>query len=91
MSTPQTSKKDLFIKHGIKKSATDTGSTESQIALFTHRINHITNHLKTHKKDYSSQMGLIRLVGKRKKQLHYLKNKHIDRYRTICTNLSLRK
>ena len=84
-------KNDLFTKYSFKKTAKDTGSPEGQIAWFSHRINHINDHLKTHKKDCSSQLGLIRLVGQRKKLLLYLKNKAINRYRAICTNLSLRK
>lgn len=91
MSTLQTLKENLFKQHSIKKLATDTGSAESQVALFSHRIKHITEHLKVNKKDYSSQLGLIKLVGKRKKQLRYLKNEDISRYRTICNTLSIRK
>ncbi len=91
MSEVQQLKKDLFKQHSIQKTATETGSAESQVALFTHRIKHITAHLKTHRKDYSSQLGLIRLVGKRKKQLRYLKKEDINRYRAICNNLSIRK
>ncbi len=84
-------KQDIFEKQGKQKSKTDTGSPESQIALFTHRINHLTQHLKSNKKDYSSQLGLLRLVGKRRRLLNYLQKKEIDRYRAIIAELKLRK
>lgn len=84
-------KKDIFSKHGFGKTAEDTGSPESQIALFTHRINHLTGHLKSNKKDYSTQQGLLRLVGKRKKLLNYLHGNDIARYRAIVAELELRK
>jgi len=84
-------KQDLFKKHGIGKKETDTGSPESQIALFTHRINHLTSHLKSNKKDFSTQQGLMKLVGKRKKLLNYLQKTNIDRYRSILAELELRK
>lgn len=84
-------KKELFAKHGIKKAAVDTGSPESQIALFTHRINHLTAHLKSNKKDFSTQQGLLKLVGKRKRLLNYLQQTDIDRYRAVLADLDLRK
>ncbi len=84
-------KRDLFSKHGLTKKSDDTGSPESQIALFTHRINHLTQHLKANKKDFSTQQGLMKLVGKRKKLLNYLQKTNIDRYRAILADLSLRK
>ena len=82
-------KKEIFAKHG--KSDADTGSAEGQVALFTHRISHLTEHLKKNKKDYNTQRSLIRLVGKRKALLDYLKNKDINRYRAIIAELGLRK
>jgi small subunit ribosomal protein S15 len=85
------SKKDIFKKHGFNKSEKDTGSPESQVALFTERINHITEHLKENKKDFASQQGLIKLVGKRKRLLSYLMSTNIDRYRAILAELNLRK
>ncbi|NBP70907.1 MAG: 30S ribosomal protein S15 [Cytophagia bacterium] len=85
------SKKDIFKKHGFNKSEKDTGSPESQVALFTERINHITEHLKENKKDFASQQGLVKLVGKRKRLLSYLMNTNIDRYRAILAELNLRK
>ena len=84
-------KQDLFAKHGFGKKKTESGSPESQIALFTHRINHLTAHLKSNKKDFSTQQGLMRLVGKRKKLLNYLQQTDISRYRAILADLELRK
>jgi small subunit ribosomal protein S15 len=84
-------KQDLFSKHGIAKKKTDTGSPESQIALFTHRINHLTEHLKANKKDFSTQQGLLKLVGQRKKLLNYLQRNNIARYRAVLADLDLRK
>jgi small subunit ribosomal protein S15 len=83
-------KQELFSRHGFAKKKTDTGSPESQIALFTHRINHLTSHLKGQRKDFSTQTGLLRLVGKRKKLLSYLENTNIERYRAVKADLELR-
>tara|TARA_B100001989_G_C24537697_1_gene465476 strand:+ start:67 stop:336 length:270 start_codon:yes stop_codon:yes gene_type:complete len=69
----------------------DTGSIEGQIALFTARINHLTGHLESNKKDYNTERSLLKMVGKRKSLLSYLKNKNINRYRAIIKKLSLRK
>lgn len=82
-------KKDIFKKHG----GTDknTGSAESQIALFSHRIDHLTGHLKSNKKDFGTQRALLNLVGKRRSLLDYLKNTDIMRYRAIIKVLDLRK
>lgn len=84
-------KQDLFKNHGSAKQATDTGSAESQIALFTFRINHLTEHLKVNKKDFSTRLGLLKLVGKRRRLLDYLASKDIERYRAIIAELQLRK
>ena len=84
-------KQEIFEKHGIGKSKTDTGSPESQIALFTHRINHLTEHLKVNKKDHSSRLGLLKLVGKRRRLLEYLQTNDIERYRATLADLNLRK
>ncbi|UXE68005.1 MAG: 30S ribosomal protein S15 [Chryseotalea sp. WA131a] len=84
-------KQELFSKHGFSKTKTDTGSPESQIALFTTRINEITEHLKVQKKDFSTQQGLIKLVGQRKRLLSYLQRTNINRYRAILAELDLRK
>ena len=70
---------------------TDTGSPEVQIAILTERINHLTEHLKTHKKDHHSRRGLLMMVGKRKNLLAYLMKKDIGRYRAIIEKLNLRK
>ncbi len=82
-------KQELFAQHG--QSATDTGSAEGQVALFTFRINHLTEHLKQNKKDNSTRRSLIRLVGKRRSLLDYLMRKDIERYRSIIKQLNLRK
>jgi small subunit ribosomal protein S15 len=82
-------KKEIFKQHG--GADTNTGSPESQIALFTHRINHLTQHLKANKKDKGTQRSLILMVGKRRRQLDYLKNNEIERYREIIKKLNLRK
>lgn len=82
-------KKEIFAKHG--KSNTDTGSSEGQIALFSHRIQHLTEHLKSNKKDYSTEYSLVRLVGKRRRLLDYLKATEIERYRAIIKELGIRK
>lgn len=82
-------KSDFFKKHG--KSESDTGSPEGQIALFTFRISHLTGHLKTNKKDLFTRRSLVRLVGKRRKLLDYLKDTDIERYRAIIKELGLRK
>ena len=91
MYLDSTKKQELFTKHGAGKSNKDTGSPESQIALFTHRINYLTEHLKSHKKDFSTQQGLLNLVGQRKKLLGYLQKTNIGRYRSIVADLDLRK
>lgn len=82
-------KAEIFAEFG--KSAQDTGSAEGQIALFTFRINHLSGHLKNNHKDYNTERSLVKLVGKRKRLLDYLKNKDIERYRAIIAKLGLRK
>ena len=82
-------KEEIFAKHG--KSNIDTGSSEGQIALFTHRISHLTEHLKTNKKDFNTQRSLLKLVGKRRRLLTYLMANDIERYRAIIKELNLRK
>jgi len=69
----------------------DTGSPEVQIAILTEKINHLNEHLKYHKKDHHSRRGLLRMVGKRRGLLNYLKSKDIERYRAIVQRLGLRK
>lgn len=82
-------KQEIFKDHG--KSNTDTGSAESQIALFSYRIGHLTEHLKKNRKDYGTQRSLLKLVGKRRRLLDYLKDRDIERYRAIVKALNLRK
>ncbi len=82
-------KKDIFKKYG--KSEFDTGSAEGQVALFTFRVKHLTDHLKKNKKDLNTERSLVRLVGKRRKLLDYLKEKDIERYRVIIKKLGIRK
>jgi small subunit ribosomal protein S15 len=81
-------KAEIFAKHG--KGATDTGSAEGQVALFTARIAHLTGHLKKNRKDFSTQLSLQKLVGKRRALLAYLFKKDINRYRAIIKALELR-
>jgi small subunit ribosomal protein S15 len=83
------SKEEIFAKHG--KSKTDTGSTEGQIALFSYRINHLSEHLKSNRKDFNTERSLVKMVGKRRSLLDYLKHKDIERYRAIIKELGIRK
>ncbi len=85
------SKKELFAKYSPVKNVTDTGSAESQIALFTERINHLTTHLSTNKKDHATKQGLLKLVGKRRRLLNHLTVTNIERYRSIIAQLNIRK
>ena len=82
-------KQEIFGKYG--KSNSDTGSCESQIALFSYRIDRLTEHVKANHKDYSTNRALVKLVGRRRNLLNYLKRKDIERYRTIVKALGLRK
>jgi small subunit ribosomal protein S15 len=80
---------EIFAKYG--KSNTDTGSPESQVALFTNRIAHLTNHLKANKKDFSTQYSLKKMIGKRRNLLDYLKAKDIEKFRSLIKELGIRK
>jgi small subunit ribosomal protein S15 len=82
-------KKNLFKEHGGKES--NTGSTAAQIALFTARINHITSHLDTNKKDHSGTRSLLMLVGKRRRLLNYLMKEDLAAYRQLIDKLNIRK
>lgn len=82
-------KKAIIAKYG--RNEADTGSPEVQVALLTERINHLTEHLKEHKKDHHSRRGLLKMVGQRRGLLGYLKDKDIERYRAIISELGLRK
>ena len=84
-------KQEVFKKYGNNKDDKDTGSPESQVALFTYRIKHLTEHLRQNPKDKSTRIGLQRLVGKRRSMLDYLKRSDIERYRAIIKELGLRK
>ncbi|HPG92296.1 MAG TPA: 30S ribosomal protein S15 [Eubacteriales bacterium] len=82
-------KQQIIAEYAVKEG--DTGSPEVQVALLTARINHLTEHLKTHKKDNHSRRGLFQMVGQRKGLLDYLKSKDIERYRALIAKLGLRK
>ncbi len=82
-------KKEFFSTYG--KSEQDTGSSEAQIALFSYRIKHLTEHLKSNRKDFATQRSLLKLVGKRRRLLDYLKKIDIERYRAIIKSLKLRR
>ncbi len=89
MPLSKESKKQIIGRYKIHDS--DSGSPEVQIALLTERITYLTEHFKVHKKDHHSRRGLLRLVGRRRRLLDYLKANKIDRYRTIVKELGLRK
>ena len=89
MSIPQDLKQRIVHENRLHDS--DTGSAEVQVALLTARINHLSDHLKTHKKDHSSRRGLLKMVGKRNSLLKYLSNNAPDRYRQLIARLGLRK
>ena len=82
-------KQELIEKYALHEG--DTGSPEVQIALLTERINHLNEHLKINKKDHHSRRGLLKMVGRRRGLLNYLKEKDIERYRAILASLNLRK
>jgi small subunit ribosomal protein S15 len=82
-------KAEIFAKYG--SDANDTGSTDGQIALFTYRINHLTEHLKANRHDYNTERSLVKLVGKRRSLLDYRKKKDIVRYRELIKELGIRK
>lgn len=82
-------KKELIEEYKLHDG--DTGSPEIQIAILTHRVNHLTEHLKIHKKDHHSRRGLLMMVGQRRRLLNYLKDNYLERYRAIIKRLGLRK
>lgn len=84
-------KAEIFKNYSPNQNVKDTGSPESQIALFTYRIEYLTQHLKEHPKDNSTKQGLLKLVGKRRALLDYLKRKDIERYRSIINRLGIRR
>ncbi|KXG76918.1 30S ribosomal protein S15 [Fervidicola ferrireducens] len=89
MALDKEAKRDIIEKFKIHEN--DTGSPEVQIAILTERINQLTEHLKVHKKDHHSRRGLLKMVGKRRALLNYLKKKDLERYKNIIEKLELRK
>jgi small subunit ribosomal protein S15 len=89
MSTSKERKAQIVSEHHLHKA--DTGSPEVQIALLTERINHLTEHMKSHRSDFHSRLGLLKLVGKRRRLLDYLKDRDIVSYRQVVSNLGLRR
>lgn len=89
MPTSKEKKKEIIDLHRLHE--TDTGSPEVQVALLSERINHLTEHLKTHKKDHHSRRGLLKMVGQRRRLLDYLMKTDIDSYRQLITELGLRR
>lgn len=89
MSLTKERKQELIKQFGASEG--DTGSTEVQIALLTERINQLTEHFQTHKKDFACRRGLLRMVGQRRSLLTYLRNQNLERYRKLIGELGLRK
>lgn len=89
MAIQSEQKREIINKFNIHE--TDTGSPEVQVALLSARIDYLTEHFKLHKKDHGSRRGLLKLVGQRRRLLNYLKNKSVDRYRTVIQELGIRK
>lgn len=89
MSLEKQEKKKIIEKHATSKE--DTGSPEVQVAILSTRIEQLSNHLKLHKKDNHSRRGLLRMVGKRRKLLNYLKKNHEERYLKLIKSLDLKK
>ena len=89
MSVTKEKVQDLIKEFG--KNDNDSGATESQVAVITERIRNITIHLKNNKKDHSGRRGLVNLVSKRRKLLHYLRNNNVDGYKNILEQLKIRK
>jgi small subunit ribosomal protein S15 len=89
MSLTKESKGNIISQHRIH--TTDTGSPEVQIALLSERITYLTEHFKTHTKDHASRRGLLKIVGKRRRLLDYLRKYNVDRYREVISKLGIRK
>jgi len=89
MALTKEAKQELISKHGA--SDTDTGSTDVQVAMLTRRINELTEHLRTHPKDHYSRRGLLKLVGRRRRFLDYLRRKDLEGYRALIKELGLRR
>jgi small subunit ribosomal protein S15 len=88
MALDKAKKEEIIAKYARDKN--DTGSTEVQVALITERIKYLTEHLKTNKKDHSSRLGLLKLVGQRRRLMRYLKRKDLTKYNTIKAELGIR-
>ena len=88
---PVTTDRKKSLIEGYRLHQSDTGSPEVQIALLTERINHLTEHLKMHKKDHHSRRGLLMLVGRRRRMLDYVRGIDVERYRAIIAKLGLRR
>ena len=89
MSITAERKQDLIKEYAVKKD--DTGSPEVQVAILTERITNLTEHLKTHKKDFHSRRGLLMMVGQRRRLLDYVKRKKVERYEELIKRLNLRR
>ena len=89
MALTKEAKLEIIGKHG--RTETDTGSPEVQVALMTKRINELTEHLRTHKKDHYSRRGLLKLVGRRRRLLNYLQRENLESYRALIKELGLRR
>lgn len=89
MALTKEAKQEIIEKHG--RSSTDTGSPEVQIAMLSRRINDLTEHLRTHKKDHYSRRGLLKLVGQRRRFLNYLQRNDLESYRALIKELGLRR
>ena len=89
MTLTKDAKREIFDRHG--RAADDTGSPQVQIALLTKRIEQLTEHLRTHRKDHHSRRGLLKLVGQRRRLLNYLRDTDIERYRSLVERLGLRR
>jgi small subunit ribosomal protein S15 len=91
MALTKEDKQNIFATYSAKNLTQDTGSPESQVALFSSRIDYLTAHLRQYPKDKASRLGLMKLVGKRRRQLNYLQDVAIERYRDIIVKLGIRK
>jgi small subunit ribosomal protein S15 len=89
MTVAQSTKADVI--RDYQKHDVDTGSPEIQVALLTSRINHLTEHLKTHRKDHASRLGLLKMVGSRRRLLRYVQNQDVNRYRELISRLGIRR
>jgi small subunit ribosomal protein S15 len=89
MGLTKETKQEIFKQHG--KGATDTGSTESQVALLSRRIDDLTEHMRTHRKDHHTRRGLLKLVGHRRRLLNYLQRRNLESYRKLIKDLGLRR